>query len=233
MRFGILPAVFLGLFPLMTWADSPANGNPEPKTVMAAKGNVILNEPFSKTLGPEWKIAKGTWAVADGSLKGTENPTDMHAAVLRHDLKLHDLVATYSFRFDGGKMTAFSLNDPKGHVCRVSITPTGFSLAKDKPNKNSEVKGKTLDKVAMAPGQWYTITVELCGDDFVAAVDDTHVAFGSAEGLDIDKSNFGFPIAGAGVSLKDLTIWQATAKADWEQTKVKLSMGKTKTDIAK
>ena len=229
MRFFYTISIFFLMMVSATFivADAPV----ETKTLMADKGKVLLTDSFSKELSADWKPVKGTWAIVDGALKGVEKTEDMHAAVVRRDLKTHDIVAQYSFRFDGGKMTAFSLNDSKGHVCRVTINAAGFSVNRDKPNAKSTEKGAVLDKVAMPfkPGQWYTIVIELCGKNFVASVDDSHIAIGSHDEIDIDKTTLAFPVAGDGVSIKDLTIWEATVKKDWDMTKTKLKDAKAKT----
>jgi hypothetical protein len=234
MRLSSFLAV-VGCFFVGAQLTRAADAPPEVKTLMADKGKTLTTDSFATEMSPDWKVAKGTWAIVDGALKGTEKAEDMHAAVLRRELKTHNLIAHYSFRFDGGKSTSFSLNDPKGHVCRVAITPAGFGLNKDKAGKTSTDKPASLDKVAMPfkAGEWYSITIELCGKDFVASVDDAHVAIGSHDGLDVDKTVVSFPVSGDGVSIKDLTIWEATQKSDWEQTKAKLMAGREKRAEAK
>src|SRR4051812_28909960 len=129
----MLAGLSIGIFaPGATAEDAKPPEAKDQPTLMCERGKSLLSEDFSgSTLPAEWKVAKGKWAVAEDVLKGTEVATDMHAAVVRRDLKAHDLVAQFSFKLDGGKSTAFSLNNAKGHVCRVTINANGFAIAKD------------------------------------------------------------------------------------------------------
>lgn len=187
-----------------------------PKPTLGEKGKVLFSDTFERTeLGAEWAAAKGSWAVADGVLKGVEKAEDSHAAVLKHKIELKDFIAQFSFRFDGGKTTAFSLNGKGGHICRVMITPTGYSLKKDKPNKNSTEAGATLgtSKIEFKPGQWYTMLVEISGKKISAQVSGTDPVCGEHDGIDVPKLDVALPVGGEGVSFDNLTIWELTPKA--------------------
>lgn len=194
-------------------------------TRYAERGKQVLADDFAgPALAPEWKPLKGKWEVAGGAVKGTEKAEDQHAAVIRRDVVARDLVVQFSFRFDGGKSTALSFNDKKGHVCRVGITPAGFSVARDKPTRNSEEKQVQLDRqpVAVAPGEWHTMVVEIVGKTMVATLDGKTVAFGSHDAIDGEKTNIGFPVSGDGVSLKAVRVWEAAAPADADAAMRKL-----------
>ena len=193
--------------------------------LLAEKSKAVVSDDFAgSSLGEEWKVAKGDWHVADGVLKGVEKAEDNHPAVLRRDLATHDLIAQFSFRFDGGKMTAFSLNNSKGHVCRVQITPAFIAVQKDKPNAKSEEKPALLDKekVEIKPGEWHTILIEVSGKDMVASLDGKTVAYGSNDGVDVDKTTIAFPVAGDGVSFKQVRVWEAIPPKDHEAAWKKL-----------
>ncbi len=214
-------------------AAEPASG---PKTLMVEPGKELFSDSFTKDLPADWKALKGTWEVSGGALKGVEKTEDMHPAVLRHDLKAKDFVAHFSFRLDGSKSTAFSINGKGGHIGRVTITPVGFTARKDQPNKTSTEKGVNLDTVAQkfAAGEWYTMTVEWSGKNLVAWTDATHVAIGSDDALAVEKNNVSLTTAGAGVCFKDLSIAEAGAlKSDWEQVKGKLLAARQKSADAK
>ena len=194
-------------------------------TCLSLRGKLLLSDDFpGQALSAEWKHPKGTWTVADGVLKGVELADDKHAAVVRHELKAHDLVAQFSFKFDGGKQTAFSVNDVKGHVCRVQITPTGFGLMRDKPSKTSDEKAAVLDRVStpIKSGEWHTMVVEIRSKEMVASVDGAQVAFGANAGIDVDKTNFGFPVSGDSISIAHVRVWEALPNPAWDATREKL-----------
>jgi len=144
--------------------------------------------------------------------------------VVRYDLKGHDLIVQFSFRFDGGKATALSINNTKGHVCRVRITPALIAVQKDKPKQDSEEKQAVLDtqKVEIKPGEWHTMIVEVLGKQMVASLDGQSVIFGSNDGVDVEKTNFGFPVSGDGVSFKEVRVWEGLPPKDPEAAQKKL-----------
>jgi hypothetical protein len=197
----------------------------ELKPLMCEQGKLLMSEDF--TVGPlsqDWKVAKGKWDVVDGTLKGAELDADHHPAVLDHALKCHNLIAQFSFKFAGGKSMALSFNNTNGHVCRVTITPAGFTVQKDKAGKNTSDQPAKLDavKYTFTPGEWYTMLVEICGREMLARVDDKNMGFGSNDGVDVDKTSVRFPVAGDSVFIKNLRIWEAQIKSDWDATKKKL-----------
>lgn len=201
------------------------------KPVMCERGKLLLSEDFATgPLGADWRVLKGKWEIADGALKGAELASDSHAAVLGRDLKCRNLIAQFSFKFDGAKSAAFSLNFAKGHVCRIAITPAGFTVQKDKAGKNTEDKAAKLDtvKCAFAPGEWHTMLVEVCGKEMLACVDGKLAAFGAHDGIDVDKTSVRFPVVGDSVFIKNVRIWEAQPASGWEAAKKKLEAARTK-----
>lgn len=216
-------AATLACTPFMLFAQAP---DKDLTPVMTTRGKLVCTEDFAaENLPPEWKVAKGTWTVVDGALRGVELPADNHAAVIRRPLDLQNAMVQFAFRFDGGKTVHLSLNDAKGHVCRVTITPTGFELKKDKPSKNSTEAPASIAKrdLALEKGRWYTMLVEFSGDEMLAQIDDAHHAFGSQPGIGRAKNNLGFPVSGDSVSVDRLRVWEATPNPDWASEKAKLA----------
>ena len=94
---------------------------------MCERGKLLFGDDFDKPLGTAWRTAKGKWEVVGGAIQGSELKSDMHGAVTRHGMKLHDAVIQYSFKLEGARATTFSLNDATGHCCRVLSGLTRFS----------------------------------------------------------------------------------------------------------
>src|SRR5881628_2147150 len=114
--------IVLALASLAMAAD--AGAPKDAQTLMCDRGKLILTDDFSAPmLSKEWHAQKGTWTITDGALKGVELKSDMHAAVVRRELKAHNFIIQFSFRFDGGRQVGLSINDAKGHVCRAIVTP--------------------------------------------------------------------------------------------------------------
>ena len=105
-----------------------ADDSAEPKTLLAERGKLLFSDDLNAAPSPEWHVAKGKWEVVDGAWHGEELPSDMHPAVIRHQLKFQDAIFQYSFKLDGAKQTTLSINDEKEHLCRVLIRPNGFTV---------------------------------------------------------------------------------------------------------
>lgn len=216
-------SIVVGLYALA--ADSSA----EPKTLLTERGKLLVSDDFNQPLSKDWRTAKGKWEIVDGAIRGTELKTDMHGAVTRRALAFHNIVIQYSFKLDGAKTTSLSVNDPKGHNCRVAITPAGFSVRKDSHDHNNQDKAVVLETRATSikAGEWHTIVIEILGKELLASLDGKEVAFGANDSIDVSKSNFGLTVAGESVSFKNLRVWEALPNKNWETTKAKLVRAKT------
>jgi 3-keto-disaccharide hydrolase len=196
--------------------DSPT---PEMKPLMTMRGKLLFSDDFSS--GPvarNWKAGKGQWDIVDGALKGVELPADKHAANVRHAMDYHNGIFQFSFRLDGAKMTAFMFNNKDGHVGRVTITPAGFTVRRDKPNAKSQEQAAVLATVNMPfkAGQWYTMLVEVEGGRILARIDDSHFGFGEHKGIDVDKKDFGMPVGGE-ASFDNIRVWEALPNPSWDK----------------
>lgn len=215
----------LGLSPGPATDAADAETSPMMTTVMTVRGKLLFWDALDQPLGGDWRAAVGKWEVVDGSVHGTEVSADHHAAAARHPIKFRDGVIQYSFKLDGAKWTSLSLNDAKGHVCRVLITPEGLSVRKDDHDKAGPDKAAVLQarQVAIEPGRWHTLLVEFRGPEMLARVDGEIVAFGSNDKIDVEKTNFGLIVSGTSVSFKDLALWDAGPNPDWPATRARLS----------
>jgi hypothetical protein len=211
----MLLAASTAIFLSTARADEPAAKDPAP--LFCVKGKQLAADDFaSGKLSTAWRVAKGKWEIKDGAVRGIELADEKHAAVLRHDLPVHNLVAEFSFRFDGGKGFSFGLNSSTGHVCRAKIMPTLLQVTRDKPNEKSTEKTAVLDTqiLEIKPGEWHTALIEVGGKTIVATIDGKIVAFGSHDAIDVDKTIFSFPVIGESVSFKAIRVWDATPPAD-------------------
>ncbi len=200
-------------------ADAPMTG------LLTTRGKLLLCDDFSAAkVADNWSAAKGQWDLVKGALRGTELKADHHAASIRTDIELPTTLALqFDFRFDGGTVIHCSFNG-KGHICRATLTPSGFVIKGEKVKKDADDKAVTVGQVQQSfdPGKWYTMLIEIDGEQMVARVDDDHVAFGSDAKIARGKSNVGFPMAGVSSQIDNLKIWAATSNAAWTATKAKL-----------
>lgn len=202
-----------------------ADDKHQPHTLMTEPGKQLLSFDLSKPFPAEWKVAKGKWEVVNGAMQVKELKTDMHGAVARTPLKFTNAVVQFDFKLDGAKNCSFSINDATGHVCRVMFNSTGFSVNKDKHDKKDDndkqaiLERKSID---IKPDTWHTMVIELLGNELIATLDGKTTAIGKHPFLDRPKTNIGLTVAGESASYRNLMIWEAIAKSDWEKTKAKL-----------
>lgn len=193
--------------------------------LLCTKGKLVFEDSFSSDkLDSRWSAAKGDWRIINGALQGSELAADDHAASIRTDVRLPGtLIMQFDFKFDGGSTIHCSFNG-KGHICRATITPKGFTLKGEKVKKDPADKAVTVGQVQQnfVKGKWYTMQIEIDEEEFVARVDDGPVAFGSHAKIAREKTNFGFPMAGVSSKIDNVKIWNATQNPNWASTKRKL-----------
>jgi hypothetical protein len=185
----------------------------------------LFSDDFSEgPVSKNWRVAKGQWEITDGTLKGVELKADNHAAAVRHAMNFHDAIFQFSFKLDGARMTAFMLNTKGGHVCRVIINLSGFVLNKDgNPAKQEKAVALATVKTPLNAGQWYTMLVETQGSQLLARIHDGHVGYGEHDGINVDKNDFGMPVAGDSASFRNIRVWEALPNPDFNKEQFRQS----------
>jgi hypothetical protein len=169
-------------------------------------------ESFASTVSPKWRVAKGDWKIVDGAWRGAELPADKHGAVARYPLAFTDGVIEFDFRLDGAEAVSLSINDAKGHVCRLLIRPTGLQVLKDDHDHDGPDKRAVLadETRTFETGAWYHARVEMMGPKMTAQIDEGtkagRVVGGEHAMIGVPKANFGFTVAGATASFKNLKV---------------------------
>lgn len=200
----------------------------QPATYRTTLGAVVVEEHFdSATLPSAWSAAKGTWTVVDGALEGREKTEDMHNAVFVSKQAIPAaFVLKADLRFDGAASMALLFNGPAGHVCRATFTPKGFTVTGDKDKKDDADKAAVLGKVEQdfAPGQWFTVTIEVTGDEMLVWTDPAHAVYGRHAKIARDKNTVGISLAKVSGRIDNIRLMQATADPAWEQHRAQLTL---------
>ena len=212
MISGILTIVGLGIS-----AETPADSN----TKMVTIDKAVLEDSLIKGCGDGWKTAKGKWDNVDGSIKGSEVKADMHGAVSRHDASFNDGVISFNFKLEGAKGISLSLNGTKGHICRVAIKPTGFSVIKDSQDKKAGDKAMVLasSDIEIKAGEWHSMVLELHGPNMLATLDGKTTILGTHPAVEKPKANIGFTVSGESASFRDLKVSSGSLSKNWDKTK--------------
>jgi len=204
-----------------------------PKLLMTELGKPILDEPFTpeswqKNWGKSWN--KGDWQIVGDQLRVAEKAEDGHHPEIGYGAggPLHNVVVQCKFKYDGAKWMGFGFTD-KEHVARIMINDGGFELVK-MSGIGGTTKGVKLDRQSMKweKDRWYTMTIELLGNEIIANIDDQFVLYGSADGLDIDKNRFTMIVGGQYGWYDELKIWEALPNPTWEKKKPALLVQKEK-----
>lgn len=208
-KYGIAAACVFSV--ALCFAGScPAEKNSVLKPALIRPGRAVFTETFDgEKLGSKWAVSKGEWTVADGVVTGREKAEEHHAAVLTCKVPNHNSAIQVSFQLGDAKFFHLSFNKKRGHLFRVMITPGQIVLRTDKPNRTSKSRPVTLarSKTKFQPGKWYTLLVEVRGNDVVVQTDNGVVLKGSHPSLDVDKPNYRFVTRGKDFRLDDVKIW--------------------------
>ncbi|MDB2526010.1 hypothetical protein N9X53_04935 [Mariniblastus sp.] len=219
-RFSILAVLFALAIQGPAFAADP---------LMCLPGKVIFEDSFSTpSLDSRWTIPKGDWTVSEQALRGSELAADKHSAVIRTDVEFpKNFIIRFKFRFNGGKAIHCSFNG-KGHICRATLTPDGYTLKGEKVKSDSTDRSVTVGQVQQkfTPGKWHTMQIEVAGNEFAAQVDDGPIAFGTDKKIGRAKTNFGFPMLGTYSEIDDIEIWNADLNPNWAARKKTLPPNK-------
>ncbi len=201
----------------------------QPKLLMCTMGKLMLDEPFT----PEsWKkdfgVYKGDFQSVGDQLRVAERPEDGHHPEASHHGPVHNVVVQFKFKYDGCKWMGFSFTD-KEHVARIMLNDNGFELVR-MSGIGPTTKGTQLDHLTIKwdHTKWYTMTIELLGNEILAHVDDQYVLYGESEGLDIDKDRIALIVGGQYGWYDHLRMWEALPDPKWAKVKPLLIEQKAK-----
>lgn len=219
------------LLPLLLAARLASAENPTPPPTRISEAvTLIAAEKFDKAeafarerqQGTEgWRAGIGKWSIVDGAAYAIqEGPSEKrpngHEAVCEHLTDLGDLILTGEFKLGPSPQVGFvcrDTNSPNNHLGRVVITPTAIWIQKmsgiAKETRREELK---KIEVKIDPEAWHRITVEVCGDRWVARIDD-HVLEGSHERFKDRKGRVGMVARGEGAQFRNLALWSAKPKS--------------------
>lgn len=220
------PICVLLISVLFTMAGFSISAEPTPdsNTKMVTIDKKVFVDSLAKGFGDGWKTAKGKWDNVDGSIRGSEIKSDMHGAVSRHDASFTDGVVKFNFKLEGTKGISLSLNATKGHICRVAIKPSGFSVVKDSQDKKTGDKAITLasSDSPIKTDEWHSMVLELQGPNMLATLDGKATIIGTHPAVEKPKANIGFTVSGESASFRDLEVSSGTLSKDWDKTKASI-----------
>src|SRR5688572_2217231 len=190
-----------------------------PSLTLGKNGKLLLEENFEDGALPKgWNKNVGVLSVGGGVLHAGQLASDKHIGAFRKPLPLHDCAIQLDFKFAGA--TAFQVGfDPapgelkkKGHLFSLAITPEGWTLTenidKADPSSKNVVHAKAATK--FAPGQWFTLLLEVKGNEVVARIDGKEPLRASAKDFHVKKPGLVFRAGGKDgqeVLVDNVKVW--------------------------
>lgn len=184
--------------------------------IMARTGKVYFQDSFSEGQVSDGWFFRPAWSVRNESLWRNELPAENDRIFIKKP-DYRNVVMRFDFRFEGAQDIRLLTGTPGHYNAVVHIRPDHFYIqtARDRsvPYYPS-VQGECACK--FEPHTWYTMTVEIVGDEIVAHVDREHFVVGQHPILDRQRSYFAFQVDRPSASLDNVQILQATALKDWK-----------------
>lgn len=215
-----------------------------PAQPLANKGALVFSDDFSSDrFGAEWVQRIKSAGVENGVMYGRQTTTE-HGSVATAKLKLPDgnLIFECRVQFEHNATVAFSFDDMifkdsvAGHIARVTLEEQLVKLHDDRDgamNRDLTTKRKSDDAVLKADAEkqiaqhtgmvptkletkrWYSIRIEIVGDQMRVTIDDKPIGFLRASGLGhATKPDLKISVSGKQALFDDLKVWAvATAES--------------------
>jgi Domain of Unknown Function (DUF1080) len=189
-------------------------------SLLAVPGKVLFDSKLDSALAAPAKAVKGSWEPADGVIKGAELASDKHGAVMRLATVMTDFTMEVELKLDGARMTSMSINSAKGHVARLSVSPTMITVQKDDSDHEGPDKAVIFHRVKteVKVGEWHKLRIEIVGDTMLGQVDGI-VGYGTDAMLTQPKANPGLTVGGQSAQFRNLRITEATKNPKWDEIK--------------
>lgn len=183
-----------------------------------ANSDLAVSDSFEGgVFSPDFKPTIGDWRVANGVLKGSEVPSDAHAAAARYHVVTSNAAYQLKFQlssdtksFHVGFDPARGQLDKKGHLFSVIVTPTGWRILKhlDK-NRREEDPNEIMAqaKVPFEADRWYDLRITTWGPYVTARMEGMSPLKASHPTFAVEKPAVVFRCMGKGVKIDDLRVW--------------------------
>lgn len=187
---------------------------------LGKKGPLLLEEKFDGPTVPSgWNKNTGKLSVADGALHASQLASDNHIGAFRKLLPLRDCAVQLDFKFNGATMFQLGF-DPapgelkkKGHLFQLAITPESWAIteAPDKADEKSKAVSHARAVTKFEPGKWYTLLLEVKGNDVVVHVEGKPPLRATAKDFHVKKPGLVFRAGGKDgqdVLIDNVKVWE-------------------------
>ncbi len=229
----LIASLLLGGF-LATVVCQNSVAEPSIHGPIAKKGELLFSDDFERAGLGEWKVIIPGFKVADGILVATQDRED-HGSVGRVYLPMKDVVMSFRFKLAGSPGFNVVMDDKNfkgshaGHICRVAVVTKQIRLGDDKegimrndifamrrdPKQKAAADALIQNrgsrtKVKLESNRWYSMTIEILGDQMRVSLDDEAIGFLQSSGIDhATKESVHFTVTGNATHFDDVRIWKA------------------------
>ena len=211
---------------LLVVGEDVANVPQPPDTQLVVPTKLITAEAFDRAESlaakgePGWRGGIGEWQVKDGVLHAKDEAPSAarpngHEGVCEFVTEFGDAVITAEFKMGTSPQIGVVCRDthqPNHHLGRVLVTQHKVWIQKMDGIAKQTTKEvlETID-TPFDPDQWYKITLEICGDQFMAHLG-SHTLSGHNERFKEKKGRVGLVAKGEGAQFRNVTVWAAKPK---------------------
>jgi len=183
---------------------------------MSRSGSAILEDAFSEGLVSDRWFFQKYWAVENGELVRTEFEKP-NARIFIKKPQYKDVVVKFDFQFRGAGDIRFLTGTPGKYNVVIHIRRDRFFIQTATDQSVPffpAIHG--ICKADFRENQWYTMTVEIVGDEVIAHVDRDLFVIGQHPIIDRDRDYFAFQVDKPGVALDNVQLLQAKRQKQWE-----------------
>ncbi len=238
---------FLCLFVFVSLSHAVIADEALSKTLMTQRGRLLASEDFTNPLPPAtgtprsfasgftgWRFNKslksGKWDQVDGTFRGIELTESHHPATASYGIKYGNVIIQCDVRLDDVpadgrpyRSLFIKATDEKDYVCSLSVGPGGiFLTAYDSDRMDPKTKQRmkeppVIGKTAVKMDGWYTLVLEIMGDEAVGTLDGHSVRISNPL-LSSEKHSVMLG-ASTQASFRHFRIWEALPNPDWARDK--------------
>jgi len=187
---------------------------------LGKKGRLLLEETFDgDALAKGWTGKTGGLSVTDGVLHASMKSADGRLGLFNREAPMQDAAIRIDFKFAGARGINVSCNPSPGelakhgHLFSVMITPRMWNITEhnDKADRSSVSKALVSAMERFESGKWYSLLVEMKGDEVVATVEGKKSLRASSKDFHVKKPGIEFRVSGRDgeeVLFDNLRVWE-------------------------
>ena len=207
---------------LVAWRESVGARTPSSPLMSDAK-SLYFGDAFSPgQISERWFFQK-EWAVDKGVLVRNDIPGENKRIFIKNP-KYRDVMIRFDFRLQGAREIRLMTGTPGHYNVVVHVRTDRFFVqtARDESVPfYPSFQGECIFE--FATDRWYTMTVEICGDEVVAHVDRNHFALAQHPIVDRQRGYFAFQVDRPSAAFDNVQIFKASRKKDWPQKRTELA----------